>query len=104
MTALDMVTEARLALGGETTETISNNMLLRWLNRAYMNIASVYSPRELESSFSFTTTSGTAEYAAPTTGADDTLSIISFIDDTNKTALEAIEAWENIVGYFCVKL
>ncbi len=84
MTAQDMVTEARLHLGGETTETLSNNQILRWINRAYIDCASTYKFDELEASTSITTSSGTAEYEA---SAADILTIIKVTDDTNNLTL-----------------
>ena len=88
MTALDMVTEVRLHLGGETEETLSDNQILRWINRAYLDCASSYKFDELEASTSITTTSGTAEYPIPTTGATDMLTIMSITDDTNNLTLQ----------------
>ncbi len=94
MTAQDMVTEARLSLGGETTETITDTNILRWLNRAYLQIASLYAPPGLESSVSITTASGTAEYASRSSGQEDILNIISIIDDTNNVVLYPIHRWQ----------
>ena len=89
MTAQDMVTEVRLHLGGETEETLSDNQILRWINRAYIDCASSYKFDELEASTSITTTSGTAEYPIPFDGATDMLSILSITDDTNNYTLQA---------------
>lgn len=85
MTAQDMVTEVRLHLGGETDETLSDNQILRWINRAYIDCASSYKFDELEASTSITTSSGTAEYE---TTASDVLTIISVTDDTNNFTLK----------------
>ena len=88
MTAQDMVTEVRLHLGGETDETLSDNQILRWINRAYIDCASSFKFDELEASTSITTTSGTAEYPIPSTGATDMLTIMSMTDDTNNLTLQ----------------
>ena len=91
MTASDMVTEARASLGGETTESITNNQILRWLNRAYAQIASTFNPYELETSTSITTSSGTAEYEST---ASDILKVISVIDDTNNVQMYPWTRWQ----------
>jgi len=87
MTALDFCTEVRLHLGGETTETLSDNQILRWVNRSYIELCSLYDFEELETSASITTVSGTTEYAVPSTGAGDVLTVNSVIDTTNKFTL-----------------
>jgi hypothetical protein len=84
MTAQDIVTEVRLHLGGETTETLPENQILRWVNRAYLELASAYQFDELEATTAITTSSGTAEYEA---SASDILRIIDVIDDTNNVKL-----------------
>ena len=84
MTAQDMVTEVRLHLGGETDETVTDNQILRWLNRSYVELASSYRFDELETSTTITTSSGTAEY---TLSVADVLTIISVKDTTNKVQL-----------------
>jgi hypothetical protein len=94
MTASDMVTEIRLWLGGETSETISDNQILRWINRSYIELASAYKFDELETSTSVSTTSGTAEYAIPSTGADDILKVISMTDDTNNVTMFPTSRWQ----------
>lgn len=91
MTAQDMVTEARLHLGGETTETLTDNQILRWLNRAYVELASAYKFSELETSVSITTASGTAEYEV---SAADVLEVLSVIDDTNNALLYPWSRWQ----------
>ena len=85
MTAQDIVDEVRLHLGGETSETLSDNQILRWVNRAYIDLASAYKFDELEDSTSITTSSGTAEYEA---SDSDILAIVSVTDDTNDFTLK----------------
>ena len=84
MTAQDMVDEVRLHLGGETTETITDNQILRWINRGYVELASAYGFEELETSVSVTTSSGTAEYEL---SASDVLTVSTVVDDTNNFTL-----------------
>ena len=88
MTAQDIVSEVRLHLGGETSETLSDNQILRWVNRSYIDLASAYKFDELEDSMTITTSSGTAEYAAPSTGNDEVFKVISVTDDTNDLTLQ----------------
>lgn len=94
MTASDMVDEVRLHLGGETTETISDNQILRWINRAYADLASAYPFTELETSTTITTSSGTAEYACPSTGADNILEVLSMVDSTNNVLMYPWNRWQ----------
>jgi len=93
MTASDMVDEVRLSLGGETTETISDNQILRWINRAYTTLAAAYDFTELEDSVDVTTASGTAEYEVGS-GADDILRVISITDTTNHVTLYPWSRWQ----------
>lgn len=91
MTAEDIVAEVRLHLSGETTETLSNNQILRWVNRSYIDLASAYEFNELETATSITTSSGTAEYACTVT---DMLNVTSLIDATNKIQLYPWNRWQ----------
>ena len=94
MTASDMVDEIRLSLGGETTETISDNQILRWINRAYTTLAAAYDFTELETPATITTSSGTAEYPCPSDSADDILRVISMTDATNGATLYPWSRWQ----------
>ena len=91
MTAQDIVTEVRLHLGGETDETLSDNQILRWVNRSYIDLSSAYEFNELETTVAITTASGTAEYE---TTATDMLTVISVIDDTNNIQLYPWNRWQ----------
>jgi len=93
MTASDMVDEIRLSLGGETTETISDNQILRWINRAYTDLAAAYDFTEFEDSVDITTASGTAEYEVGS-GADDILRVISMTDTTNGVTMYPWSRWQ----------
>jgi len=87
MTADDFVTLARSALGGETTEALSDAHLLRFVNQAYFEICSRYPFPELSTSTTVTTTSGTATYE---TTATDIMQVTEVIDSTNYTTLYPI--------------
>ena len=91
MTAQDIVTEVRLHLGGETTETISDNQILRWVNRTYVDLASAYEFNELETSTTLTANAADAEPEIPVT---DVLDIISITDTTNKQLLYPWSRWQ----------
>ena len=91
MTAQDMVTEIRLHLGGETSETISDNQILRWINRSYIEVTSAYKFDEMETSTTLTTSSGTAEYEST---ASDILKVISLVDDTNNVTMFPIDRYQ----------
>ena len=91
MSAQDIVTEVRLHLGGETTETLSDNQILRWVNRAYIDLSSAYEFNELEATTPITTSSGTAEY---TSTVADMLNVTSLIDDTNNIQLYPWNRWQ----------
>ena len=94
MSAQDIVTEVRLHLGGETTETLSDNQILRWVNRSYIDLSSAYEFNELETTTAVTTVSGTAEYAVPVEGYNDMLTVLSVIDDTNNILLYPWDRWQ----------
>ena len=92
MTALDLVTELRLHLGGETTETLSDSQLLRWLNRAYLELASNYNFSELDTSVTLTVNAGDSEPEINT--ATNILEILSITDTTNKQLLYPWSRWQ----------
>lgn len=87
MTASDFVTMARLALGGETTEALSDALILRFVNQAYLEVCSKYPFPELSTSTTVTTADGTAAYE---TTATDILQVTELIDSTNYVTLYPI--------------
>lgn len=91
MSSLDIVTEVRLMLGGETTETLSDTQILRWVNRAYIDLASSYDFNELETSTTLTVSAADAE---PELTVTDVLDIISVTDTTNKNLLYPWSRWQ----------
>jgi hypothetical protein len=84
LTADDMVDMVRDSLGGETSETISDTRILRFINQSYLELASYYQFDQLGESTSVTTVSGTSEYELT---VSDVLSISSVVDDTNNQLL-----------------
>ncbi len=87
MTAEDFVTIAREALGGETTEAISDATILRFVNQSYLEICSRYPFPELSTTTTLTTADGTAEYA---TTKSDILSVSTLTDSTNYVTMQPI--------------
>ena len=90
MTALDFVTELRLHLGGETSETLSDSQLLRWLNRSYLELASNYKFSELEATANETFTGSGDSISTQT----DVLEIISITDVSNNQLLYPWSRWQ----------
>lgn len=84
LTASDMVDMVRDSLGGETSETLSDTRILRFINQSYLELASQYSFDQLGSSTTITTSSGTATYEL---SVDTVLSIDDITDTTNDTKL-----------------
>lgn len=84
LTAEDMVAMVRDASGGETSETVSDTRILRYLNQALLRICSRFGFEQLGSSTTITTVSGTAAYEL---SVSDVLTITDLIDDTNNYKL-----------------
>lgn len=87
LTADDMVSIVRDSLGGETSETISDTRILRFINQSYLELASQYQYDQLRSSTTITTVSGTADYEL---SVDTVLKIDDIIDGTNNNRLQAM--------------
>ena len=90
MTLTDMIEIVRLGLGGETSETVSDTMLTRFINQSYMEVCASYAIPELEDSVTITTASGTAEYELGSPSGGDTLVVDHVVDSTNGLALKRI--------------
>jgi hypothetical protein len=90
MTASDFVAEVRLATG-ETSETLSDNQILRYINREYLRIATMYDFPQLETSTTITTSSGTAEYDF---SVSDINKVENVQDATNGLRLRAISGYQ----------
>lgn len=84
LTASDMVDMVRDSLGGETSETISDTRILRYINQSYLELASLYQFDQLSSSTTITTASGTSEYEL---SVSSVLRITNIVDDTNNFKL-----------------
>ena len=84
LTAQDMVEMVRDSLGGETSETISDTRVLRYINQSYLEICSQYGFDQLDTDTTVTTTSGTAEYEL---SVSDVMEIKNVVDDTNNLTL-----------------
>lgn len=79
-----MVDIVRDSLGGETSETLSDTRILRFINQSYLELASQYQFDQLGTSTSVTTTSGTTTYEL---SVSNVLNITKVVDDTNDTML-----------------
>ena len=84
LTASDMVDMVRDSLGGETSETLSDTRILRFINQSYLELASQYQFDQLSASTTITTVSGTDTYEL---SVSDVLSITKVVDDTNNCTL-----------------
>jgi hypothetical protein len=84
LTAEDMVDMVRDSLGGETSETLSDTRVLRYINQSYLELCSQYQFDQLSTSTTVTTTSGTAEYEL---SVSNVMQIIKVVDDTNNFML-----------------
>jgi len=93
MAADEMVDITRDMLGGETSETISDTRILRFLNRAYMEEVGMFSPDQLSSSTTITTSSGTAAYEL---SVDTVLSIEEVVNTTAKMKMYSISEHQYI--------
>ena len=84
LTASDMIDMVRDCLGGETTETISDTRILRYINQSYLELASEYAYPQLSTSTTITTSSGTAAYEL---SVSNLLRFTDIVDDTNNLKL-----------------
>lgn len=87
LTASDMIDMVRDCLGGETTETISDTRILRYLNQSYLQLASEYAFPQLSTSTTVTTSSGTAAYEL---SVSNVLQFVDIVDGTNNLKLYAM--------------
>lgn len=87
LTASDMVDMVRDALGGETTETISDARVLSFINQSYLELSSLYHFDQLHTSTTVTTASGTAAYEM---SVSDVQIISDIVDGTNNVKLDTM--------------
>jgi len=74
----------RDSVGGETSETLSDTRILRYLNQSYLELCSRFGFDQLGASTTITTSSGTAEYELSVSGI---LRFIDLVDDTNNMTM-----------------
>jgi hypothetical protein len=91
VTASDMIDIVRDSLGGETTETISDTRILRYINQSYLEIASDHHFPQLSTSTTITTASGTAAYEL---SVSNVLKFEDMVDDTNNHLLYRMSEWQ----------
>jgi len=84
LTADDMIAIVRDCCGGETSETLSDTRILRFLNESYISYVSKYTPDQLSASTTVSAVNGTAEY---TLSVSDVVQINDIVDDTNNFKL-----------------
>jgi len=87
LTASDMIDMVRDCLGGETTETISDTRILRYINQSYLELASRNHFDQLSTSSTITTSDGTATYEL---SVSNVLKLNDLEDDTNNLKLYAM--------------
>lgn len=91
LTADDMIDIVRDNLAGETSETLSDTRILRYINQAYMEVCADERPPQLMTSSTITTTSGTASYEV---SVSDVLRYDDLEDDTNNLLLYRMSDWQ----------
>lgn len=84
LTGADMLSIVRDSLGGETTETLSDTRVMRYINQSYLELCSFYQFDQLKTSTTITTTSGTADYEL---SVSTVLNIDDILDTTNNNKL-----------------
>lgn len=84
LNADDMIAIVRDCCGGETTGTLSNTRILRFLNEAALNLVSKYTFDQLSTSTTITTVSGTASYEL---SVGDLVEFTDLVNDTQNFKL-----------------
>ena len=82
-----MVDMIRDNVGGETSETLSDTRILRFVNQAYLEVSSKYGFPQLSTSTTITTTSGTAAYEL---SVANVLTIDNVVNDTDNMVIYPI--------------
>jgi len=91
LTASDMIDMVRDSLGGETSETLSDTRILRFINQSYLEIASRIRFDQLSTSTTITTSSGTATYEL---SVSNVLTFTDLVDDTNNLKMYPMAEWQ----------
>lgn len=90
-TATDFINEVRDNAGGETSETLSDARILRYVNEEYKTLCSVWAPQQIKDAETVTTTSGTVAYEL---AEADILQIEDVFDTTNGLYLKPISEYQ----------
>ena len=91
LTASDMIDMVRDSLGGETSETLSDTRILRFINQSYLELASQYQFPQLSTSTTITTVSGTTSYEL---SVSNVLTFTDLVDDTNNLKMYPMAEWQ----------
>ena len=91
LTGADMLSIVRDSLGGETSETISDTRIMRYINQSYLELCSSYQFDQLQTTTSITTVSGTADYEL---SVDTVLNIHDVVDTTNTNRLRTMNEYQ----------
>jgi hypothetical protein len=90
-TATDFINEVRDNAGGETSETLSDARILRFVNEEYKTLCAAWAPQQIKDAETVTTTSGTAAYEL---AEADILQIEDVFDTTNGLYLRPISEYQ----------
>lgn len=90
-TATDFINEVRDNAGGETSETLSDSRILRWVNEEYKILCAKYAFQQIKDSETVTTVSGTAAYELTEA---DILQVEDVMDATNGCYLYPISEYQ----------
>lgn len=91
LTAQDMVSIIRDICGGETSETLTDTRILRFINEAYLSLVSKYCHDQLSTSTTISTSSGTATYEL---SVSDVVEFTDLVNDTKNFKLYPMSEME----------
>jgi len=90
-TATDFINEVRDNAGGETSETLSDARILRWVNEEYKTLCAKYAFQQIKDAETVTTVDGTAAYELTEA---DILQVEDVLDTTNGVYLRPISEYQ----------
>src|SRR4030042_843829 len=90
-TATDFINEVRDNAGGETSETLSDARILRWVNEEYKTLCAKYAFQQIKDAETVTTVDGTAAYEL---AEADILQVEDVLDTTNGVYLRPISEYQ----------
>ena len=93
LTADDMIDIVRDCCGGETSGTLSDTRILRFLNEAALNLVSKYTFDQLSANTTITTVSGTSTYEL---SVSDVVEFTSMVNDTQNFEIYGMNEEEYI--------